>query len=147
MAVVVFVTRGLRVHLPPELYEAERRVLIEAEHWRQRLGRRAAIRPVEIPSITNLARGMQLHVSPIPFEAPWRACPLWLGIVWRESKPSPELTPMAADDREAREWLASVTKGVSPTDSLPECFHEVLHTHRGVQRYVGVHHVKSVWRL
>ena len=147
MAVVVFVTKGLCVCFTPELYYGERRALIEAESWRRRLGRRNAAGSIEIPSATSLARGMQLHVSPIPFEAPWRACPLWLGIEWSESKPRPLLTPMAADDREALEWLGSVSKGADPTHTLQDAYHEVLLTRRGTQHYVGVHHLKSVGSL
>lgn len=144
MAVVVFITKGLRVHFPPELYETEGRAVIEAENWHRRLSRSTRARRFEISSVTSLMRDLRLHVSSIPFEAPWRACPLWLGFEWPESKPSPTLTPMAADDREAQEWLSSMTKGASPARTLPNCFHEVLRMRRGKQHYVGVHHLKSV---
>lgn len=147
MAVVVFITKGLRVHLPPELYENERRAFSEAENWRRRLSRTATAPLIENLSVTRLAQDLHLHVSPIPFDEPWRACPLWLGVEWRESKPSPALTPMAVDDREAQEWLASMTKGADLTSTLPNCFHEVLQTRRGAQHYVGVHHLKSVRSL
>lgn len=97
---VLIITRGLRIWIPPEVYLQRELALREASRWRMSLRV-----PATPPDYSPTARC--LHLIPTEFPEPWRACPVWLGLTWTvRGYPRARTVLMAADDNEAREWLA-----------------------------------------
>lgn len=144
MAFALVVTRGVGVYLPPELHTAVPRMIRDARNCATRLSQRRHEFDVEVGVPVPVGQGRTLHMIAVPFEPAWHACPLWLGIHLSEKADSLRVTPMAADDGEARTWFANETKGATPSRALVDAFYEVTLTRRGVTTYVGVHRAKRI---
>jgi len=131
---VLIVTRGFRVWLPPEVYLQRRLAEMESDRWR------AALRlPVAQPRFSTRARCLHLISSEFPDS--WRACPVWVGVTW-SAKTYPRLRSelMAADEKEAATWFRRRTpKGVGRGVEKQAEFER-----RGVLTSVGVFRVKRV---
>ena len=146
MAAVLVVTMGRSVYLAPELYTASRRASLEAVSLLRRLSPSRKPASVQSPCSMPFGRGLALHLHELPMEDSWRACPLWLGVVWLPSKATPSFTLMPADNEEALNWLAEKS-GAAPTTSIPDCLHEAVVVVRKRERYVSVQHIKQIRSL
>lgn len=144
---ILIVTRDLRVHLPPEIYDRRSTAIREANRWIGVLCGR--IRPGAIddaPLRKSLGRGLFIQVVEVDLVDEWQACPLWLTLAWtRRTFPSLTLTVMAIDDQEARQWVLNAARRQIPDgSSWSDLRHEVLFTSRGIERYVAAHRLKRI---
>jgi hypothetical protein len=105
---LVLVTRGLDARVPPELYSVRDLAERESARWR------ATFRIPQSASSYS-PRVQVVHVIESLFPEPWRACPVWVGLIWNSrSFPSLQLELLAADEDDATSWLGShVPRGVS----------------------------------
>lgn len=144
MAVSLIVTRGLGLLVPPELYTSPVRAQREAASLALHLSRRRSQPEPAVGDSVSLGAGKAIHLVPVPFDPPWRACPLWLGIEWKDGQVTPRVTPMAADDEEARAWFNTAARKAPPNRSLKGAMYEIAVSWRGSPTYVGVHRAKRI---
>jgi hypothetical protein len=144
MAVALVVSRGLSLMLPPELYTSSERANREAACLALHLSRRRSAHKIAVGDAVVLGADRMLHLITIPFDPPWRACPLWLGIKWKEGQSSPRVTPMAADADEARAWFEQAARGATPVAPTNDSWLETTLTRRGTRTYVAVHRLKRI---
>lgn len=131
---VLVVTRGLGVWLPPEVYLQHGLAIREVDRWRDTLRL-----PVSPPKFTPTSRC--LHLIATEFPDSWRACPVWVGVTWSvKSYPRLKAELMAADEREAADWLRHKT----PKGVMIDAATRVDFERRGVLTSVGVAQVKRV---
>lgn len=144
MAVVLIITRGLGLLLPPELYTSPVRARREALSMALRLSRRRSVPDPAIGGTIALGADKMIHLIPVPFDTPWRACPVSLGIEWKDGQPTPRVTPMAADDEEVRAWFEKAARTARPTRFLEGAWYETTVSRRGTRTYVGIHRAKRI---
>lgn len=131
---VLIVSRGLEVWLPPELYLQRDLAIRESTRWRTTF--RLPPRPPEFSS-----RARCLHLLEAMFPEPWRACPVRLGLTWSaRSYPKMKIELMAADEKEAVDWLRRKTPRGTDVDQREQ----VEFLRRGVLASAGVFRVKRV---
>jgi hypothetical protein len=139
---LIIVTKDLRVELPPELYLSERLLHHELARWARVL----SPKPLGGNPVSPIMLGRQrlMHVVEVPFEDPWRSCPLWVGIRWNErTHPRIRTTLMPADSNEARAWFRAAARR-EPVTADPVWGYEALFTSRGTVSYVAALPAKRV---
>lgn len=131
---VLIVTRGLKVWLPPELYLRHDLAWRESARWQATFGI-----PAEPEEFSSTSRC--LHLVPTSFPEPWRACPVWVGVMWSvRNYPRPKIELMAANEREAAEWVRLRVPKATRVDQPGH----IEFNRRGVLSSVGVFKAKRV---
>jgi hypothetical protein len=142
---LLLITKGLKVHMPPELHESRAAADLEACRWITTVMDWAPL-PGGVLKVGTIGRrvdGPILHMRRFRLPPPSRANPLFVGMSWnQESFPKMSLTLTASDHHEAFEWVKRRSRGghVIRTDWSAWSEFES----GGVTKYVGSHLAKRV---
>ena len=109
---LLVVTRDLRVHMPPELYENLDRAELEGRRWLSTvLGWRPASNGALVAGSPAGTGRYLLHMKEFELPNPWRACPLWACVKWSaKAQPRIHLEIIAASQEEAHDWVNAQTR-------------------------------------
>jgi hypothetical protein len=105
---VLLVTRGMQIHLPPEMYTNLDQAEDEARRWLTILfGWRPTTRRAVSTGVVRVGREYSMHLIHFELPDPWRAGSMWLGTEWGErSFPRMRSTLLPGDFRRAYSWAS-----------------------------------------
>ncbi len=142
---LLIVTKELRVHMPPELYDNLDRAEMEGQRWLSTvLGWRPAAKGALVAGAPSGKGRYLLHLRAFELPDTWRSCPLWACTKWNaKTYPRLHVEVVAADRHEAHSWV-SENSDVGVGALCGEWQGRVVFERGGVERYVAAKRLKSV---